>query len=100
MSLNSASKPLDSAFVKMCVADTSATPSATAIAVRIRRRGLCRTFLRARRSMRSVAHLLHAVENALCGRLSHLVDNDPVLEEQNAIRIRGCGWVVGDHDDG
>ena len=43
--------------------------------------------------------MLHEVENAVSGRLVHLVDHMTVGEEQDPVGVAGRGRVVGDHDD-
>src|SRR5579871_2354853 len=78
---------------------TKATPSTMAMAVRARRT-LWAARLRSVARSTSVPHALHVVDDPLRRRLRHLVDDAPVGEEHDAVRVRRGHRVVGHHDDG
>ena len=46
-----------------------------------------------------LSEALHAVEDAVGGRVEHLVDDPAVGEEHGAVGVRGGDRVVGDHHD-
>src|SRR5690606_31121824 len=93
-------KPLRMVSPVASVAARKLTPSSTAKHVAANLRLCARTFLRVKVNMTSASEGLHPLEHASGGRIVHVVDDAPVRQEHDAVRVAGGHRVVGHHRDG